>query len=392
MSLSTEIDRSEIDLPATDGGQAGSIGAAIAEMAMKPGGILPFPDGTSFRGVAAVLVVSLCALVIDTSLAGEAFTGGFTLPRALAGHVCLVALLAAWLISTLHRDEGIRIAALLLLTTAAMGPLGPFGTLVVLMISRLNQRSITPFERWYVSLFPETEREPARELYHRIVYGRHGEGSSSVAAFSDVISLGTVAQKQAALTLIADHFRPAYAGALRRALNDREAAVRVQGASAVARIENRFLERAMQLEAWVAGPSGGIEARLALARHLDDHANTGLLDVRRARKTRERALELFLACADERPDDPDLAKTCGRLLLRLDRSEEAARWLGQVVGRFAFAPQVFVWYLEALYRVGRLDDLRALCRAHGAPIKDTLEISDEMRNVIAMWMDPDAVA
>jgi hypothetical protein len=353
-------------------------------------GTLPFPDGATFRGVLPVLIVCLCAAIIEASLVAVTMAGRLGLLHAVAAHVAIVALLAAWLVSRIHHDEGIRIATLLLLTTAAMGVLGPLGTLLVLAISKLNQRSMMPFERWYLSLFPEARHEPARELYHRLVYRRGGDAASSVAAFSDVMALGTVAQKQAALTLIADHFVPSFAPALRRALNDREAAVRVQAATAVARIENAFLERSMQLEAWVASPGVGAEAKLALARHLDELANTGLLDLRRARENRERALELFRAAAATRPDDLDLAKTCGRLLLRLERHEEAAEFLAGVVARLAFAPVVFGWYLEALYRLGRLDEVRALCRDHGFRMREATEISDEMRMAIAMWIEPDA--
>jgi hypothetical protein len=353
-------------------------------------GALPFPDGATFRGVLPDFIVCLCTLTIEGSITLLAMLGRLGVLHALSAHLALVCLLSAWLISRLHRDEGIRIATLLLLSTATMGALGPLGTLLVLGLSKLNQRSTVPFERWYMSLFPEIKHEPARDLYHRLVYGRGADAASSVAAFSDVMSLGTVAQKQAALTLIADHFRPSYAPALRRALNDRESAVRVQAATAVARIENGFLERSMQLEAWAARPNAGVEARLALARHLDEQANTGLLDIRRARETRERALALFRAAVDERADDLELAKTCGRLMLRLDRSAAAAEFLAGIVERFAFAPAVFVWYLEALYRLGRLEEVRALCRDHGFVMRDAPEISDEMRMAIAMWVDPEA--
>src|SRR5258708_17409811 len=82
-----------------------TIDTAHAGLGQQAAGALPFPDGATFRGVLPVLIVCLCALVIEASLAVVVLAGRLEVMRALAAHLGLVALLGAWLVSRLHRDE-----------------------------------------------------------------------------------------------------------------------------------------------------------------------------------------------------------------------------------------------------------------------------------------------
>ena len=83
--------------------------------------------------------------------------------------------------------------------------------------------------------------------------GQEEFGISHVEPFNDILSGGSVVQKQLALAKIARYFRPNLAPLLLQAIHDPDAAVRVQAATAMARIERDFMKRRMDLEKKLAG-------------------------------------------------------------------------------------------------------------------------------------------
>jgi polysaccharide biosynthesis protein PelE len=280
------------------------------------------------------------------------------------------------------RDAGFL---LLVVATAALGPMGAVGASISAALRRVFARRSTPFERWYASLFPEMAASPTRTLYQRIALRGAGPAArSTVAPFADVIALGTVQEKQSVVTMVADAFRPAFAPALRSALNDSEPAIRVQAATASARIENRFLERSMALEERRAATPDDADALLALARHHDEYADTGLLDTGRAQGERRQALEHHLSAERLRPGDPQVTEAIGRLLLRLGEFERAAAYLEREVERPEASAAALGCYLECLYRLRDLEGLRNAARRHRDRIAAS-DLPDELREAVRLW-------
>ena len=87
----------------------------------------------------------------------------------------------------------------------------------------------------------ETAGEISKRPYDSIVAGRELSGRSAWRSFRDILALGSFEDKQAALAILTRRFTPPLAPALRLALNDPDAAIRVQAATAAARIEDLFL-------------------------------------------------------------------------------------------------------------------------------------------------------
>jgi len=85
-----------------------------------------------------------------------------------------------------------------------------------------------------------------------------------------------------------------------------------------------------------------------------------LLDPDREAECRRQALSHYLALAREAPRTPGLTIDLGRLLLRLNRFEDAAGPLRVAAENDA---RGLVWYAECLFRLGRYAELRSLCRA-----------------------------
>src|SRR5690349_12326341 len=195
-----------------------------------------------------MLVASFAAAAVEVGIM-EAGIGGEPFSSLMLAHLAgstALALVAMILYRCGGRDPAFF---LFVISTVLMGPLGVAAGSVAALLRWIFAQGATPFEQWYASLFPHLETSPMRALYDRLVVRGGGPGPrSSVAPFLDVMVLGTVKQKQAVITMIADEFQPIFAPALREALSDPEPSIRVQAATASARIENQFLERLMALE------------------------------------------------------------------------------------------------------------------------------------------------
>lgn len=278
---------------------------------------------------------------------------------------------------------------LFVVATVFLGPFGVVGAAGAALLSRAHAWRATPFEEWYRALFPEERRDRTRELYEKVVLRGHGPAErSTVAPFADVISLGSLQEKQAAIALIASHFRPEFAVALRAALNDQEAAVRVQAAAAVARIEQQFLRRSIALEARRAADSSDPTLLMELAGHYGALSATGLVDETRAREAAESALALYIDVRDRTEDEAvrvAAAGAAGRLLLRLGRTDEAERLLAPTATSDRATPDVVAPYLEALFRLRRFVDLRQLCiRLRDAGSEG---LPEGVEDALALWTE-----
>ncbi len=306
---------------------------------------------------------------------------------ALHGVVCV--LLALWVRWRARRGLDLRLAGLMLVTTPVLGLLGPVCTLAAAALHALFRRYATGFQDWYLSLFPESEIEPAQELYELIVSGRETAHLAAGESFTDVMSVGSPQQKQAVIALVARHFRPAFTPALKAGLADADPSVRVQAATATARVEHEFNERWLALDHAVQSHPDDVPTRAALARHLDDYAFCGLLDSNREAEIREKALDGYRRCLDLAPDDDDIRHDLGRLLLRCGLAGEAAERLEPLIDRSADR-RILFWYAESLFRLGRYAELRALPQRRPDHLGAGVALPDTLRDVFALWRDEES--
>jgi hypothetical protein len=306
----------------------------------------------------------------------------------MAVHTLMMAALCLTYVAAAKRraDSVPRIASLFVIVTSALGPVGACGALFAAMLLRLWASGIPRFDAWYPAAIGDGGLKQPRSLYRHVMNtaAASTEGNG-VVPFADVLSGGTLEQKQAVIVLIANRFRPAFAPALLGALNDEDSAVRVLAASAVARIETKFLETSIALEARHGRESGDFAASWHLACHYDDYANTGLLDDTRALAARQRALDLYRRCERERPEALEVIHAISRLLVRLGREVEAVEALSPAVARGAVSAETLTWYIECLYRCGRYAALRETCRSLQRNPAALAPMSVSCLEAIALW-------
>lgn len=302
----------------------------------------------------ATVLLACAAGVAETLLVMSLASGGGAAVVA-PGHALVVVALGLWA----RRQPTARPGMLLWVATACFGPFGPAGTLFALGLERHYAARATSVEQWHAMLFPPSPAAADADLWRRVGQ-RAGDqvGESHVTPFLDVLAFGSIAQRQAVIALIARQFHPAFAPALRAALRDEHNVVRVQAATAIARIEEEFLDETRRLEDAIHARPDDAGAVLALARHHDAQAFAGLFDATREDQCRIAAASGYQQYLQEHPDDHAVRFELARLQQRRGQWDDAERLLRPLAA--LDHPSARLWLMENLFAQRRFADLRAV--------------------------------
>lgn len=339
-------------------------------------------------GTAAVvllaLVLAFChAMVMIFVVAGD-------MPwLALLAHLILVVATAAIARNMIVEGKDSRFLMMLLVTSAVTGIFGAVGTLVAIILHRIYTRSSQSFDEWFASIFPRDEQTDPERVYENIVSGRDEAAKRySVIPFMEVMGIGSEAQKREAISKMTTRFHPSFAPVFRTALRDESNSIRVQAATAIARIENIFLTRQLRLnEARKRHPSDAA-LTLALAEFYDAYAFTGILDVERERENREKALQFYMDYLRLAPRDQAVRLKAGRLLLRAGEYQRAAEWFADCLQGGMRGEQLIGWYAEALYASGNFAELRRVASQSNGLVDSFKALQPQLAESIALWGNP----
>jgi hypothetical protein len=152
-------------------------------------------------------------------------------------HALLVVVLAAILFWRRRPDQDSTTAVAMLLVIAVAGPAGAAAALTMLLLSWTTNAGPHVIKAWYDRLADARGADPITSIHDQVSAGRQMRASDGVRLdFRTVIKTGTLAEKQAALGLMARRFHPDFSPALSDALRSDEPVVRVQAAAVVARV------------------------------------------------------------------------------------------------------------------------------------------------------------
>ncbi len=333
-------------------------------------------------------VVLMITLVLELLLLFVTAGKILTVWIAVLLHVLLVALLYFWQQKIFRCPGGVkrRTANLFLVGTAAFGPIGVVGTLLTIALHAWYRKTTTSFEEWYLGLFPKDKPDELSELAEFLEAHARLKGPAIPDSFRDILANGTLQQKRDAIVLMSKHFRPEFAPALRSALVDPDNSIRIMAASAITRIENSFLETAIQVDRAAAEAPDEVEILLRQARLYDDYAFTGLLEEDREAANREKAKRIYRRILQLQPDNYQATLALGRLLIRTDKVDEAAELLEGALEHRSEDPRLLLWYAECLYKLGRYGELRKLLRQSRKNMeKEQGEEQSRIADVVRLW-------
>lgn len=335
---------------------------------------------------AVFALMALVTAAIELGLMTLLRTAPESWPIALGVHLGACGVVgAAALLRPDERDEH-RLIQTLAVTLPFFSALAPIVLLLFYPLYLRFRATATPFAQWYRQLFPEDEGALSAQLYQSIVRRELPRGDyTPVVSYMDMISHGSVEQRIAVIATVARNFRPVFAPVLKAAVADANPEVRVQAATAIAKITDDFVGRVQALEIILARNSTDTKCMRELAKAYDAYAYTGILDDTLEQNNRVRALQLWLNYCELEPDDRDAMLAVGRLLMRLERHGLAAQWLEKAFAEGRATRQAVLWYMEVLYAQGRTDALRALAAQTVTDLAQDRTLSPKAVSAAQLW-------
>jgi tetratricopeptide (TPR) repeat protein len=273
--------------------------------------------------------------------------------------VALVGFLVRYVYHCFKRREDLRYPLLLLVSVFGAGPFGAAGFLLLTLLYPLFKKFSTPPSVWFEDLFPEEKTLLFGRIYQRVKSGWDDYSQpNEVDSFQDLFNHGALSQKQAVLDAIVKDFNPSYAPILKQALNDPQNTVRIQAAAIVAKIDDEFAMEQTKLHEEEEEKPEKPEIILKLAEHFDIYVSLGLQDILTSKRLTEKAIEYYQKYLQIKPNDLRVWLAIGKLLFNQKDYENFLIWCENYRKKYKDLPRlVQSWYLEALYRLHRYEEL-----------------------------------
>lgn len=277
--------------------------------------------------------------------------------------------------------------ALLAIVSSVAGIFGAAGALFGFVFSIIFRGRSYHFNEWYGSIFPTDLPSQPQTIYDSITEGLDENPSSySVMPFGDVMRLGSENQKRRALAKMTSRFSPRFAGAFKAALSDKNNTIRVQAATAIAKVEREFAAKLTRIEMARTRQPNDPVLTLALAKFYDDYAFTGVLDGELEKLNRARAISAYKTYLQQDPNSAEAWVAIGRLLYRDEQWEQAAEWFRAALDRGWKMNAMLLWYFECLFRLGQHRELRRAILEFGRGINTQEELPSDIRDAVTLWM------
>lgn len=277
--------------------------------------------------------------------------------------------------------------ALLAIVSSTTGIFGAVGSLFGFLFTVVFRTRSHNFVEWYSLIFPKDLPSESQTIYDSIIEGLDENPSSySVMPFADVMKLGSENQKRRALAKMTSRFSPRFAPAFKSALNDNNNTIRVQAATAIAKVEREFASKLNRIEQARAIMPSDPMLTLALAKFYDDYAFTGVLDGELEKINRERAINAYKSYLQQDPNSQEAWVAVGRLLYRDHQWEAASEWFRNALDRGWKMNTMILWYFECLFRLGQHRDLRRAILEYGRGITGQEELPRDVRDAVTLWM------
>jgi hypothetical protein len=341
-------------------------------------------DNTALRAFVPLCVISCMmeAGALAAWMHGRA-------PVCLGLHGGALLLNAAFVWQQASRGKDLRWSALMLLMLGAAGPFGAGMCLLTCFLYGFNVKVAAPFMEWFASLFPEDAESLGKHVYERIRAGyERAPEQIAVEPFRDILAYGSFAQKQAALVKMTLHFRPQFVPLMRRALNDTDNAVRVQAATAIAKIERDYLQLAVKLEKEHARQPDNLIQLARFAAFCEGYADSGISDALGQQAYRAKAIALYNELQQKTGESPETDEALARLYGHTQEPERACfHFERALAARETPTPELLHSYAETLYRMQAYGRLRKLASRFKTDIPDPNTAA-----LLASWADANRMA
>lgn len=333
------------------------------------------------------LIAGIIATVLHAVNLGLFLSDSVAVAIPIMLHIAISLVLAVFTYGQYRAGMSVQHMAMLSIVSTMTGIFGAAGALLGFVCTLIFRLKSQHFAEWYESIFPTDRMSESQTIYDSIIEGIDENPSAyGVMPFTDVMRLGSEQQKRRALAKMTSRFSPRFASAFRLALADSSNTIRVQAATAIAKVERDFAAKLERIELARTKDPKNPHLTMALAKFYDDYAFTGVLDSELERLNRERATNTYKSYLQQDPNSAEALIAIGRILFRNKQWEEAAEWFRHAMDRGVRADAMLVWYFECLFRLGQFRELRRVMLEYGRRITNHEELPKEIRDAVSLWM------
>ena len=311
---------------------------------------------------------------------------GTAIPMIIHGTVAFITLLIAY--GQYRKGLDVHHLAMLAIVASTTGIFGTVGALIGFFSTAIFRNRAQHFSSWYESIFPTDRLSESQTIYDSIREGiDENPRNYAVMPFADVMRLGSEHQKRRALAKMTSRFSPRFSPAFRIALGDASNGIRVQAATAVAKIERDFSLKLERIEQARTQDPKNPTITMALAKFYDDYAFTGVLDPELEKLNRDRAIGTYKTYLAQDPNSSEAWMAIGRLMFRNRQWDDAAQWFRHALDRGWRMNTMILWYFECLFHLGQFRELRRAMKEYGRSILNQETLPTNIRETVSLWME-----
>jgi hypothetical protein len=213
--------------------------------------------------VGIALVTAVCGIAV----LWFGVIGDLSFSTALLLEMVVMIIPAIYLVRCLQQGGELMVPVLLMVATAAGGPIGAAGC--TLMAFALWRQRPTParLREWYDYISGVVERSQTTQIYDEVASGRvPPDPAASVHRLAPVLSGSSIAEQQRVLGVVGRRYHSELRPVLKRALRHRNSLVRAQAAAIASQ-----LDRDEKTQLWANTPE---RVRDALETEAQSHETT----------------------------------------------------------------------------------------------------------------------
>ncbi len=334
----------------------------------------------------AFLLLATPLLALDSLLWFEAVPSGLHWAFAIIVHLMLVSI--SYLAIVWHRSHNydLRFVAINALFGTMMGPFGMMTTIFAACVSKLMRTDGIYFEELLQELLPELHEHRITESARRLRSGlERVDVNTTPVPFLDLMAFGSMDQKRAVIGAALRYFSPELTRILRAGLRDPANSIRVLAATALVTLEEKYHSRFVELQKEVVTHPDDKEVLEAYAKHCSYFAFSNILGEERAAKMRQLAISAYEALLKDQGPSIDLCCDLARLYIAENQFSEALSILDKWMNSGSSSPSgVLDLYSEALFRLGRYEELRLLGEQYAAALESPLG-AVQAPNPLGLW-------
>ncbi len=183
-------------------------------------------------------LVALVTFAASLAVLAHSLRPSAQFPNCLLLHGAVLVLPAGYLAIRAWQNRDLTLPFLLLIVTAATGPIGAIGCAVMAMALWSKQPSPSRLQRWYDFISGVVERGRVAHLYDEVVAGRlASDPRAEVPRFKSILQSASIEDQQRLLGVIGRRYHAAFRPVLRRALRNRNGFIRAQAAAVASRLD-----------------------------------------------------------------------------------------------------------------------------------------------------------